>query len=415
MAAVEPRRRYLDNAATSFPKPPGVADAVRDYLLHNGTSAGRGAYREAVEAGRMLQQCRAAFRKLMHARPADHVIFGLNGTDALNTALKAVLRQGDHVVTSALDHNSVLRPLNAARERIGVAWTAVEADPLTTILDPAAVAAAIRPETALVVISHASNVTGAIQPVDEIAELCRERGVLFLLDAAQSAGHLAIDFGATPIDLLACPGHKGLLGPPGTGLLLIRSGVEARMQSVREGGTGSASEVAVQPEALPDRFESGCHNAAGIAGLLVALGWILERGISSLRAHEIALNQRLLGRFEALARDDTARSAGLNDAARQGNVPFAYFGPRRAEERVGVFSFRIESLEPAELSAILENQYGLLTRSGLHCAPFTHRALGTQPGGGLTRLSFGPFTSIEDVDAAADAVDELVHAVAQPG
>lgn len=398
-----PRRRYFDNAATSWPKPPGVADAVRDYLLTNGSSAGRGSYREAVESGRMLQQCRDAVRRVFGAKPADHVIFGLNGTDALNIAMKAVLRPGDHVVTSAMDHNSVLRPLSAARERLGVTWDAVEPETSTTILDPAAVEYAITPRTKLVCISHASNVTGAIQPIEEIARRCAAHGVLFLLDAAQSAGHVPIDMGRTPIDLLACPGHKGLLGPPGTGVLVVRAGVESQMQSVREGGTGSASEKPVQPEALPDRFESGCHNACGIAGLLVALRWIQEKGVDRLRAHEVALCERLMRRFDALAGRDAS------DQARGASPAFQYYGPRAAAQRVGVFSVRVAGLEPAELSALLEAKFGLLTRSGLHCAPYAHRALATTDLGGATRFSMGPFTTEEDVDAAAEALEAIVR------
>ncbi len=404
-----PRRRYFDNAATSWPKPPGVADALRDYLLTNGSSAGRGAYREAVESGRMLQQCRDAVRRVFGAKPADHVIFGLNGTDALNTALKAVLRPGDHVVTSAMDHNSVLRPLSAVRERLGVTWDAVKPESSTTILDPAAVEAAITPRTTLVCISHASNVTGAIQPIEEIARRCAARGVLFLLDAAQSAGHVPIDMGRTPIDLLACPGHKGLLGPPGTGVLVVRAGVEQRMQSVREGGTGSASEKPVQPDALPDRFESGCHNACGIAGLLVALQWILEMGVDRLRAHEIALCERLMPRLDALARHDTRSRHEAAGPTPGGDPAFQYYGPTTAVRRVGVFSVRVAGLEPAELSAVLEEKFGLLTRSGLHCAPLAHHTLATTDAGGATRFSLGPFTTEEDVDAAAEALEAIVR------
>ncbi len=383
-------RRYFDNAATSYPKPPTVAKAVQESFAGIHASAGRGAYREAIEAGRTLDRCRVALRTLFNASAADHVIFTLNGTDALNLALKSLLHAGDHVVTTCLDHNSVLRPLHALAQFAGVNWTAVEVDPQTTRLDPAAVRAALRPSTRLVVVNHASNVTGALQPIDAVGELCRERGVLFLVDAAQSAGHVPIDFGTSPIDLVAMPGHKGLLGPLGTGVLLIRAGVEAEMRTVREGGTGSESERPEQPEALPDRFEAGSHNAPGIAGLNAAVEWLIARGVATVRAHEIELSRRFMD--------------GLNRAAE-----LIWYGPRVADQRVGVFSVRLDGLEPGELAAILETEFDILTRAGLHCAPLAHQCLGTLASGGTTRVSFGPFLDAGDIDAATDALAEIVR------
>lgn len=383
-------RRYFDNAATSFPKPPGVADAVRDYIENVGASAGRGAYREAVESRRILDDCRAELRKLFGCGPDDHVIFTLNGTDALNIALKSVVRPGDHVVTTSMDHNSVLRPLSALQERIGIAWTLVEADPKTTLIDCETVVQALRDNTRMVVINHASNVTGALQPIEPIAELCRQRGIVFLLDAAQSAGHVPIDFGRTPIDLLACPGHKGLLGPLGTGVLVVRGGVEERMQTVREGGTGSDSEQPIHPDALPDKFEAGSHNVAGVAGLLAAVRWLLERGIEELRAHELALSRRMIERLDA-------------------SEELRWFGPREATQRVGVFSVCLKGIEPTEVAALLETRFGVLSRSGLHCAPYAHRTIGTYKSGGTTRLSLGPFLHKADIDVATDALGEIAE------
>jgi cysteine desulfurase family protein len=395
MSADHPPRRYFDNAATSHPKPPQVLQALCDYMQRVGASAGRGAYREALESGRIISACRAAVRRVLGCRTADHVVFTLNGTDALNIALKSVLRPGDHVVTTWMDHNSVLRPLSALEQRSGIEWTAVRPDPQTTRVSADEIALALRRNTRLVVLSHASNVTGAVQPVETIGQLCRERGALLLVDAAQSAGHLPINFSAAPIDLLACPGHKGLLGPQGTGVLVIRAGLEEQLATVREGGTGSASERPVQPEELPDRLEAGSHNAPGLAGLLAALEWIEQRGVASLRQHELNLMERLIPRLEACA--------GLR-----------WFGPRDPADRVGVFSVRIGGLEPAELSALLEERFGLLTRSGLHCAPFAHRIIGTDASGGTTRLSLGPFLEAADVDAAADALTELDRHSARP-
>jgi cysteine desulfurase family protein len=385
---VSQRRLYCDNSATSHPKPPDVATAVRDYFGHVHASAGRGAYREAIESRRIIDDCRGAIHQLFRCGADDHVIFTLNGTDALNLAIRGIVRRGDHVVTSAMDHNSVLRPLSALEQRDDVAWTAVSVDPETTRLEPAAVAAAIRPETRLAVINHASNVTGVLQPIDEIAEICRERGVALLVDAAQSAGHVEIDFGRLPIDLLACPGHKGLLGPLGTGVLLIRAGVEDRMRTVREGGTGSSSESTAQPAELPDRFEAGSHNAVGIAGLGAAVRWINSRGVAALRDHEVTLCARMV--------EELNRLEGVH-----------WFGPRSVEHRVAVFSVRIDGYEPADLSAVLESQFGILSRSGLHCAPLAHESIGTLDRGGTTRLSLGPFLREDEIDVVAGALGEL--------
>jgi cysteine desulfurase family protein len=383
-----PARRYWDNAATTFPKPPGVTAAVCAYLEEIGASAGRGAYREASASRQVLDDCRDAVRAVLRARPADHVIFTLNGTDGLNLGIKALVRPGEHVVTTAMDHNSVLRPLAALAEQWGVQHTIVAADPQTTLINPADVVAALRPDTRLVVISHASNVTGALQPIAEIGAACRARGVWVFVDAAQSAGHVPLSFADLPIDLLAAPGHKGLLGPLGTGVLLIRAGVEEHMRTVREGGTGSESERPVQPAQLPDRFEAGSHNAVGLAGLLAALRWLKGQTVERLHAAEQRHTARLL-------------------AGWSGCRGLTVFGPRDPAQRVGVFSVRLAGYDPQELSALLEQRFGLLTRGGLHCAPLAHRTIGTDRDGGTTRFALGPFLTDDDVDAAVAALVEL--------
>jgi cysteine desulfurase / selenocysteine lyase len=381
-------RRYFDNAATSFPKPPEVAAAVQNYFENIGASAGRGAYREAIESRRILDDCRGAIRTLFNCRPDDQVVFTLNGTDALNLAIKGTVRPGDHVVTTVMDHNSVLRPLSALRERATVEWTAVRVDPHTTELDPHDLATALRKNTSLVVINHASNVTGVVQPLEPIAELCRERGIPLLVDAAQSAGHVPIDFSRLPIDMLACPGHKGLLGPLGTGVLVLRAGAAESLRTYREGGTGSESESTLQPETSPDKFEAGSHNAVGLTGLLASVRWILAQSVRRLHEHEQHLCRRMMEGLDNIE--------GLQ-----------WFGPRTAADRVGVFSIRMEAFDPAELSAVLEAQFGILTRSGLHCAPLAHQTIGTSTTGGTTRLSLGPFLREEDVDAAGEALSQI--------
>lgn len=385
------RRIYLDNAATSFPKPPGVVAAVQHYLTQIGASAGRGAYREAVESGRILARLREKLRTLFAAGPDDAVVFTLNGTDALNTVIRGLIRPGDHVVTTALDHNSVLRPLFGMQQRDGIELTVVEPQDDTTRITAAQVAAALRPDTRTVVFNHASNVTGVLQPLADVAELCRERGVPLIVDAAQSAGHVPIDFSALHLAALAIPGHKGLLGPLGTGVLILRADLIDDTRPLREGGTGSISEAPRQPEFAPDKFESGSHNAVGLAGLLAAVEWLEQQTIAALRRHELELCQQML---EKLAGCDAVR----------------VFGPRDPQQRVGVFSVRIAGLEPQELSALLETQFGILTRSGLHCAPLAHRAIGTFDAGGTTRLSFGPFVTPDDINHAAEALRTLAAA-----
>jgi len=391
---MEGKRIYFDNAATSFPKPPGVHEAMQRYGTALGASPGRGSYREAMEAARILRVCRRRLADLINHESPDHIIFTHNASDALNLAIKGLLlrrlrtKPGEpiHVVETAMEHNSVLRPLRAM-EAWGVRTTRVEVDPETSIVDPARIREAIRPgETALVAVVHASNVTGAIQPVGEVGAICREARVPLLVDAAQSLGHIGVDVRAMGIDLLAFPGHKGLLGPLGTGGLAIRPGLEAEMDPLREGGTGSESEQDTQPLAMPDRFEAGSHNTIGIAGLSEGVAWLLERGIDAVRAHEVEL-------MEAMLR-------GLGELAPAIRV----LGPGDSRSRVGVFSVTHEALDPHTLAMTLEQTAGVLTRPGLHCAPHAHGTLDTLDAGGACRLSLGPFLTTDDVRTALDAL-----------
>ncbi|MCX5659842.1 MAG: aminotransferase class V-fold PLP-dependent enzyme [Planctomycetota bacterium] len=387
-----PRRVYFDNAATSFPKPPAVHEAMARFATELGASPGRGAYAEAREAGRLMFQCRERINQLIHGQDPRHVVFTLNTTDALNLAIRGLLRSGDHVVTTWMDHNSVLRPLNALADSLGVEQTRVECDPQTGIVAPDDIRKALRPNTRLVAIIHGSNVTGSLQPIAEIGRLVRAHGCTFLVDAAQTLGHVPIDVQQDCIDLLAFPGHKGLLGPLGTGGLYIRPGVEKLLRTVREGGTGSASDLDTQPDFMPDRFEPGSHNAIGIIGLSEGVKWILDQGVETLWKHEQALCRVML---EALT--DSAGMPGLT-----------LFGPKGIRGRCGVFSVRVEGFDhPQSLSDLLESRYGLLTRSGLHCAPLAHRTFGTQELGGMSRLSVGPFLSHQDVLYACDAISQI--------
>ena len=393
------RRLYLDNAATSFPKPPAVLDAMTRYATACGASPGRGAYAEARDATALFQTCRIRINTLIGGADPNHVIFTLNTSDALNLAIRGIVDarpatadRPRHLITTDLDHNSVLRPFNELTARNPhLTQTRVPCDPETGLVDPDAIRAAIRPETVLVAVVHGSNVSGTIQPVRAIGRICREHAVPFLVDAAQSLGHLPVDVDADCIDLLAAPGHKGLLGPLGTGFLYIRPGLEKHMVTSREGGTGSVSEDDTQPHFMPDRFEPGSHNAPGIIGLSEGVAWLLERGVEQVRAHEINLIGTMIEGLSSIP--------GLR-----------YLGPQGVAHRCGVFSVRLEGYDqPQSLSDRLESEYGILTRSGIHCAPHAHRTLGTADDGGATRLSLGPFVSVQDVKYATDALARIAE------
>lgn len=387
-------RLYLDNSATSFPKPPGVLAAMTRYATELGASPGRGAYAEAQEAGALLQRCRERIVALIHGAAPEQVIFTLNASDALNLALRGLLRAGDHVVTTRFEHNSVLRPLHRLVEERGIEPSLVACDPDTGLVTPDDIAAALRPRTRLIAVVHASNVTGTVQPVAAIGALARSRGIPLLVDAAQSLGHVPLDVERDQIDLLAFPGHKGLLGPLGTGALYIRPGLERELNTIREGGTGSISDRAVQPDFLPDRFEPGSHNAIGLIGLDAGVGWVLEQSVARLHRQERELSALLL--------EGLAEIPGLT-----------LYGPRSLAHRTGVFSIRLAGYSrPQALSDRLEREHGILTRSGIHCAPFAHETLGTLARGGTTRLSLGPFVTRENITATLTALDAIARSSA---
>lgn len=382
------RRLYCDNAATSFPKPPEVLAAMVDYATRIGASAGRGGYAEAQASAAVLKTCRERLNTLFHGEDPDHFIFTLNCTDALNLAIQGLLKPGDHALTTWMDHNSVLRPYHHLAEDRTIEYTHVAVEAGSCVVDPEDIRRAIRPNTRLIAVVHASNVTGTVQPIREIGRVARERGIPFLVDAAQSVGHIPIDVQADGIDLLAFPGHKGLLGPLGTGALYIRPGLEGRIRPLRFGGTGSISEQQVQPEFMPDRFEAGSHNAIGIAGLSAGVEWILKKGIKALFEHDQNLCRTFMEAVDGVE--------GLR-----------YLGPQGIRHRMGVFSMRIQGMDPLKLAGRLEAEFGILTRAGLHCAPLAHTHLGTIDSRGTTRLSFGAFLNLPDVQYAADALAKI--------
>ncbi len=385
-------RTYLDNAATSFPKPRAVHDAMLRFATEVGASPGRGAYAQARDAGHMLYECRRRLCTLFNGENPDHVIFTLNATDALNMAIHGLIGGGGHLITTWMDHNSVLRPFNALTPRPGVEQSRVECDPATCLVDPDAIRKAIRPTTKIIAVTHGSNVTGTLQPIRQIGAIAREHDIPLLVDASQTLGHVPIDVQADHIDLLAFPGHKGLLGPLGTGGLYIRPGVEKHMHPYRQGGTGSASESDTQPDFMPDRFEPGSHNAVGVAGLTAAVGWVVERGVEELWRHERALCAQMI---ESLTSRDELPGLRL-------------YGPQGVGDRCGVFSIRVDGFDrPQDLSDLLEREYGILTRSGLHCAPLAHQTIGTDRVGGTTRLSLGPFLTARDIQYVTDALAQV--------
>ena len=379
-------RIYLDNAATSWPKPELVYRAVDDYLRRLGAPAGRGTYAEAADTERIVLSCRKKIADLIGAADSSRVIFTQNGTDSLNMALHGLLRPGDHVVTTVCEHNSVLRPLRFLAEQREVKATYVGCDSQGYVA-PDAIRRAITDKTRLIAVIHASNVTGAVQPVNEIGRIAADRGIVYLVDAAQSLGYVPINIKAIGCQLLAAPGHKGLLGPLGTGVLYLAPGVEERLLPVRQGGTGTRSDEDIQPEGLPDRYESGNLNVPGIVGLEAGVSHVQKLGDDHIQAHSRALTQRLL--------------AGLT-----GLAGVRLYGPQTGEDRLGVVSLNIAGFEPQELAAVLDAQWSIQARAGLHCAPRMHAALGTLPGGTL-RLSIGHFTTQQQIDAVVAAISEL--------
>lgn len=395
MNSPEPQRIYLDNAATSFPKPESVIAAVTQYMTQCGVAAGRGTSRQATELDARIATCRAGLARLLRAQSPQEISFAFNGTDSLNLAIHGSLQPGDHVVTTELEHNSVLRPLRDWETHRGVQVTHL-APGVDGRIDPAAVQDSLRPNTRLVAVTHASNVTGVIQPIREIGELITQsrtitpspggRGVLYLVDAAQTAGHVPIDVQAAHIDLLCCSGHKGLLGPLGTGVTYIRSSRASEVRPLRQGGTGSQSESLDQPANSPDKHESGNPNAVGLVGLAAAVEWIEAQGVATLQARTQPLLALL---YEGLSANPRVRVLSPD--------------PRKVDN-AGVISFTIETMDPRITASIMDSHFGIEIRSGLHCAPLIHRSLGTADTGGTARASVGPFTTEADVDALCTAI-----------
>ena len=373
---------YLDNAATSFPKPPCVGARMREYVDEVGASVGRGSYAAAQQAERVTLRLRQRLGRLFGFADPRHVILTPGNTWGLNLLLAGALRPGDHVLVSAMEHNAVMRPLTQLAKR-GVIFERIPCDAQGR-LQTGRLEAMLRPNTRLVLLAHASNVSGTVQDAQAVGAVCAARGVPFALDAAQTAGHLPLDFAALQLSALSVPGHKGLLGPQGTGALLLRPDFAETLEPIVSGGTGSASDSEEIPAYFPDRLEPGTPNLPGIFGWEAALSYLEDVTVEAAAAHDRALCAQFL--------------AGLRD------IPgVTLLGPDTAEGRVAVFSLDFPGQDNAAAAARLEEEFGILTRCGLHCAPNAHRTLGTFPRG-TVRLSFGWFNTAEDADAALRAV-----------
>jgi len=376
---------YLDNAATTWPKPESVYEAVDRTMREWGGNPGRSGHKMSLQAGKIIEETRFLLARLFNAPDPSRIIFTLNNTESINLALKGILKAGDHIIAGGLEHNAVSRPLEALKER-GIEVTKVETSSQSGV-NPADIEKAIKNNTKMVVLSHASNVTGTINAVGDVGKLCRKHGLIFLVDAAQSAGYLPIDVQEMCIDLLAFPGHKGLLGPQGVGGLYISSQVSP--QPIKEGGTGRESKSLIQPLASPDRYESGTPNTPGIAGLGAGVRFIFAEGLDKIREKEKALTDRLL--------------KGLQ------KIPgITVYGPPLGRERVGVVSLNIAGVDSLEAAVILDQVFNISVRAGLHCAPDAHRTIGTLECGTI-RLSVGNFNTEEEIDICLAALASIAQ------
>lgn len=374
---------YMDNAATSWPKPNTVYTRVLQSMEKYGANPGRSSHTMAVEAANLLLYGREMLCQLFNVSDPFRMIFTYNTTDSLNLAIKGTLKEGDHAITTSMEHNSVIRPLMHLAN-LGIETTIVPADS-QGLVDPKDIEKSIKPNTRLIVTTHASNVTGTLMPIEEIGTIARNHGIYYLLDAAQTAGSLPMDLSKLPVDLVAMPGHKGLLGPQGTGVLYIREGVD--LNQIKEGGTGSLSESIYQPDFLPDRYEAGTLNTPGIAGLGAGVEYILNYGQEKIMNHITNLEKLFLNAFSQIE--------GVK-----------IYGPTNIKMRCGIISINIWDRDSREIVNILSQRYNIATRGSLHCSPLAHDTIGTKEQG-TVRFSPGVFTTLDEVKACIMAVGEI--------
>ncbi len=380
---------YLDNAATSWPKPESVYQTMDEFLRTKAGNPGRGSHSMATAASGTVEETRLLLARLINAPDKERVIFTFNCTDSLNIGLKGLLKPGDHVITSSIEHNSVVRPLRKLEQQ-GVKLTWLSPHAGDGFVSPQDVEKAIIRKTRLVVMTHASNVSGVMQPIDEYGAIARRHNLVFMVDAAQTAGKYPLDVQANHIDLLAFSGHKGLFGPPGTGVLYI--GERVNLDSLREGGTGSHSEREEQPLDLPYRYEAGTLNSVGIAGLGAGLKFIFKEGMGKILAHEKSLTDRL--------------TEGLSP------IPgVTLYTAKDSSKQAPVISLNINGYEPGEVGTILDQAFDIKVRTGLHCAPAAHKTLGSYPLG-TVRLSPGYFNTAEEIEVTLQALDRIARTAA---
>ena len=375
---------YLDNAATSFPKPKEVATAVYDFMVNNGTSSGRGSYKKAMQSDYIVYECRKLIGKLFNFDNPKKVIFTSNVTDSLNIAMRGILKENDHVITSSLEHNAVWRCLKTLERDINIKIDTVECSK-DGITNPQDIKKYIKKDTALIVFTQASNVLGTIQPIREIGAIAREHNIPFLVDSAQSAGAMKIDVKEDNIDILAFTGHKSLLGPMGTGGLIINTNID--IKPLKAGGTGGDSSYEYQPDYYPNHLETGTSNVSGIAGLREAIKFLNKEGIENIHNKEKELTKYALEKLETVK-------------------DIEIYGPKDCEKMLSVISFNIKDKRPEDVGSILDQKYDIMLRAGLHCAPTAHSVIGTKERGTL-RIGLGYFNEKEDIDKLVEALNNL--------
>ena len=447
---MEQEKIYLDNAATSFPKPEEVPRAVYDYMTKLGTNVNRGGYATAYDTESVVLECRELIGALFHAPDYKNVVFTRNITESLNVVLKGLLHSGDHVIVSSMEHNAVMRPIRQL-EKKGVSFTRVQCESDGS-LKPEKLSSCLRPDTKAVVMTHASNVFGTMLPIEEVGNFCKENGLVFILDSAQTAGVFPIDMEKMHIDILCFTGHKGLLGPQGIGGFILRDELVLKIEPLISGGTGSLSNVETVPEFMPDRFEAGTPNLPGIFGLHAALNWLRKLGEASLLNKEtekekasffiednlslLSLSEeeilckenaykkeleslpsfsveqcfeaslKIIGEHELHLTEEFLKL--LKPLEKKGELKI--IGKKDTEMRTGVVSIQTLTRELSDTAFQLDTRYGIMTRVGLHCAPSAHKTMGTYPTGTI-RFSFGFANTDKEVKLAIDALKELLEEV----
>lgn len=381
---------YLDNAATSFPKPSSVVEAVVNYMTNIGSNPGRGSYNNALEGSRIVYNCREKICDLFNFHKPENVIFMPNITYSLNILIKSIVKNNWHIIISSMEHNSVLRPIFQLKETMNIDIDVIQCSE-EGFIDLDDFKSKIRQNTKLVVLSHASNVNGSIQPLCEIGEICRNKGVYFIIDSAQTAGSLEVDFKYLNCNALAFTGHKSLLGPQGIGGFLIDDELNNLSIPYIVGGTGSLSSQVTQPDFLPDKFESGTLNTPGIAGLLEGIKFIEKEGLKAIRDHEDSLTKYF-----------------IDSLLNMKNIIF--YGSANVELRTSTISVNFNHRDSAEVSYLLDSQYGIMTRTGLHCAPLAHKTIGSYPIGTL-RFSIGYFNTKEEIKYTIDSLHNILRGI----